>query len=585
MAGKIPRSFIDDLLARVDIVDVVNRYVPLKKAGKEYQACCPFHGEKTPSFTVSQQKQFYHCFGCGVHGSAISFLMEYDHMGFVDAVEELAHQIGVEVPREEGFSSGPDLRPLYEVMERSADYYRQQLRGHPQSDQAINYLKQRGLSGEIAVRFNIGFAPPGWDGLIKAVGVEEQNLKRLRITGMTSDPDGKCYDRFRERIMFPLRDQRGRTIAFGARIIGEGKPKYLNSPETPLFHKGKELYGLFEMHKALRKIERLLVVEGYMDVVSLAQYGIDYAVATLGTATTPDHLERLFKTCSEITFSFDGDRAGREAAWKAMNVALPMMRAGRELRFLLLPDGEDPDTLIRKEGRHKFEARVVAALPFSTFFFDYLSSQVNTDTIDGRAHLAQLAKPLLERLPAGFFREMMFQRLGELVGLKSHSAVNPKRANKQKVVKGASPTKRTTPVRKAIALLMQYPALAKLLIDSSQQEWRELDVPGISLLVEIVEVLKQRPELSSAALLERWRDRDEFSSLQRLQYYDIEIDQGHDSELLGVIEILQREWKRRHDKSLLSKLSPSDMSEEEKVLVKQRFSERAAVQKKADGLE
>ncbi len=584
MAGKIPRNFIDDLLARVDIVDVINRYVPLKKAGKEYQACCPFHGEKTPSFTVSQQKQFYHCFGCGVHGSAISFLMEYDHMGFVDAVEELAHQIGVEVPREEGVSSGPDLRPLYEIMQHSADYYRQQLRAHPQAELAINYLKQRGLSGEIAARFNIGFAPPGWDGLIKNVGAKEQDLKRLRIAGMTSDPDGKCYDRFRERIMFPLRDQRGRTIAFGARIIGDGKPKYLNSPETPLFHKGKELYGLYEVRKALRKIERLLVVEGYMDVVSLAQYGIGYAVATLGTATTQDHLDRLFKTCSEITFCFDGDRAGREAAWKAMNVALPMMRDGRELRFLTLPDGEDPDSLVRAEGREKFEERVAAATPLSSFLFDQLISQVDTDTIDGRAHLGQLAKPLLERMPAGFFREMMFQRLGELVGLKRRPSVRQKSVGVQKGIISQS-AKRTTPVRKAVALLMQYPELAPLLFDAPHQDWRELDRPGIPLLVEILEMLEQNPALSSAALLERWRGRDEFKSLQRLQYYNTEIDQGHDSELLGIIGILQREWEQQHDKSLLSKFNPSDMSEQEKLLVKKRFSKRVPVQKKSDGLE
>ncbi|MCF6282573.1 MAG: DNA primase [Candidatus Polarisedimenticolaceae bacterium] len=582
MAGKIPRDFIDDLLTRVDIVDVVNRYVPLKKAGKEFQACCPFHGEKTPSFTVSQQKQFYHCFGCGAHGSAISFLMEYDHMGFVDAVEELAHQMGVEVPREEGFSTGPDLRPLYDVMQRSVDFYRQQLRNRPRADLAINYLKQRGLSGEIAARFDIGFAPPGWDGLIKSVGAKEQDLKRLRITGMTSDPDGKCYDRFRERIMFPLRDQRGRTIAFGARIIGDGKPKYLNSPETPLFHKGKELYGLYEVHKALRKIVRLLVVEGYMDVVSLAQYGIDYAVATLGTATTPDHLDRLFKTCSEVTFSFDGDRAGREAAWKAMNVALPMMRDGRELRFLLLPDGEDPDTLVRKEGKSQFEERVAAALPLSTFLFDQLASQVDTSTIDGRAHMGQLAKPLLERLPEGLFREMMFQRLNELVGLKR----NPPKRVVRRVASGSSgTTKRVTPVRKAIALLMQYPELAQSLADVAHQEWRELEMLGIPLLVEIIDLLNQRPDLSAAALLERWRGRDEFSSLQRLQYYDIEIDQGHDSELLGVIGILQREWVRRHETSLLSKLSPSDMTDEEKASLIKQLSERAALQKKPGELE
>ena len=578
MAGKIPRSFIDDLLNRIDIVDVVNRYVPLKKAGKEYQACCPFHGEKTPSFTVSQQKQFYHCFGCGVHGSAISFLMEYDHMGFVDAVEELAHQIGVDVPREEGLSSGPDLRPLYEIMRRSVDYYLQQLRTHPEAGQAVSYLKQRGVSGEIAARFDIGFAPSGWDGLIKSVGAEEQDLKRLRLAGMTSDPDGKCYDRFRERIMFPLRDQRGRAIAFGARIIGDGKPKYLNSPETPLFHKGKELYGLYEVRKALRKIERLLVVEGYMDVVSLAQYGIDYAVATLGTATTPDHLDRLFKTCSEVTFCFDGDRAGREAAWKAMSVALPKMRDGRELRFLLLPDGEDPDTLVRKEGALEFEGRVAAALPLSTFLFDHLASQVNTETIDGRAHMAQLAKPLLEQLPAGVFREMMFQRLTELIGLKRSKVIKPVAVRERKSARSGV-AKRTTPVRKAVALLMQYPELAQSIPADQYKDWQELNMPGIPLLIEMIDALHQRPDLSAAALLERWRERDEFGSLKRLQAYDIEIEQGHESELLGVIRILQQAWSEQNEMALLSKQSPSEMTEEEKLLLKRRLSERVNMQK------
>ena len=585
MAGKIPGSFIDDLLNRIDIIDVVNRYVTLKKAGKEYKACCPFHGEKTPSFTVSQQKQFYHCFGCGAHGSAISFLMEYDHMGFVDAVEELAHQIGVEVPREEGVSSGPDLRPLYEIMQRSVDYYRQQLRSHAQADQAVSYLKQRGLSGEIAARFDIGFAPPGWDGLIKHIDAEEQDLKRLRITGMTADSDGRCYDRFRDRIMFPLRDQRGRTIAFGARIIGDGKPKYLNSPETPLFHKGRELYGLYEVRKALRKIERLLVVEGYMDVVSLAQYGIDYAVATLGTATTTDHLNRLFKTCSEITFCFDGDRAGREAAWKAMNVALPMMRDGRELRFLLLPDGEDPDTLIRKEGNTRFEERVTAALPLSTFLFEHLADQVNTDTIDGRAHMAELAKPLLGQLPAGLFREMMFQHLGERVGLTNNRIIKRVAATKSKPVRDSSAAKRTTPVRKAIALLMQFPELAQSLSEDQYIEWQGMDVRGIPLLLEIIKTLHKQPGLSPAALLEHWRDRDEFEPLKRLQYYDIEIEQGHESELLGVIRILQQEWRQQCEKALLSRLSPSEMTNEEKTLLKQRLSERVDTQKRAGKVE
>lgn len=338
MAGKIPAHFIDELLNRVDIVDLINGRVPLKKAGRDYHACCPFHHEKTPSFTVSREKQFYHCFGCGAHNNAIGFLMEYDNLSFVDAVEELAAQIGLEIPRETGDDSGPDYRPLYETLEQAARFYQWQLRKHADADRAIGYLKQRGLTGDISADFGIGFAPPGWDNLIRQLGQDTKGLERLRLSGLISEPEqNKCYDRFRDRIMFPIRDHRGQTIAFGGRILDDSKPKYLNSPETPVFHKGRALYGLFEARKALRKIERLLVVEGYMDVVALAQFGIRYAVATLGTATTDEHLERLFRTTSEVIFCFDGDRAGREAGWKALQTALPHMKDGREARFLFLP--------------------------------------------------------------------------------------------------------------------------------------------------------------------------------------------------------------------------------------------------------
>jgi len=368
MAGRIPQQFIDDLLNRVDIVEIIDSRVPLKKKGKEYSACCPFHNEKTPSFTVSQNKQFYHCFGCKANGSAIGFLMEYEHLSFPDAIEELARSQGIDVPYEGGQRPDPEAKKaqtdLYDLMQEADQFYQKQLRQHALSEQAVNYLKERGLSGEVAKIFGIGFAPDGWDNLLKALGTTPEHEKALVTAGMLIQKDnGKCYDRFRDRIMFPIRDRRGRCIAFGGRILPKEQPndkdaKYLNSPETPLFHKGRELYGLYEARQALRDIPRLMVVEGYMDVVALAQFEVRYAVATLGTATTPDHLQRLFQLTSEVVFCFDGDRAGKEAAWRALQTCLPEMRDGRETRFMFLPDGEDPDSYIRKIGKEAFELEI-----------------------------------------------------------------------------------------------------------------------------------------------------------------------------------------------------------------------------------
>ncbi|MFM1892488.1 MAG: hypothetical protein RLZ44_1565, partial [Pseudomonadota bacterium] len=359
MAGKIPQRFIDDLIARVDIVDVINQRVPLKKAGHEYKACCPFHDEKTPSFTVSPTKQFYHCFGCGAHGTAIGFLMDYDRLSYPEAIEALADDLGLEVPHEAGVERGPDLSPLYEILEQAARFYAWQLRRHPDSARAVEYLRQRGVSGEIAADFRIGFAPPGWDNLLRELGGDARAVDSLRGAGLISEPeDGKRYDRLRDRIVFPILDARGRVVGFGGRVLGAGEPKYLNSPETPVFHKGRELYGLYQAKQAVKQLERLLVVEGYMDVVALAQFGIRYAVATLGTATTAEHLEKLFRSVPEVVFCFDGDRAGRDAAWKALETALPLLREGRQARFLFLPEGEDPDTLVRREGAAAFAARV-----------------------------------------------------------------------------------------------------------------------------------------------------------------------------------------------------------------------------------
>ncbi len=575
MAGRIPPQFIDELLNRVDIVDLINSRVPLKKGGKDYQACCPFHDEKTPSFTVSREKQFYHCFGCGAHGTALGFLMEYDRLGFVEAVEELAQREGLEVPREGSGSSGPDYRPLYEVLEKASNYYRNQLRQHPEAGRAVAYLKARGLTGEIAAEFGIGFAPPGWDNLINHLGKQSEGLERLRTTGMISEPEGKCYDRFRERIMFPILDRRGRTIAFGGRIIGDGKPKYLNSPETPLFHKGRELYGLYEARKALKKIDRLMVVEGYMDVVALAQFGVRYAVATLGTATTPDHLEQLFRTTSEIIFCFDGDRAGREAGWKALNTALPLMRDGREARFLFLPEGDDPDSLIRREGKEQFEQRVQQAAPLSRFLFDRLTGEVEMETPAGRARLAELATPLLARLPQGVFRELMQKELNELVGVSLPSGQPTTQPTKKaaRTKAGQRDNRGMTPLRLAIALLLQNPRLATL--EGLPQEWRRLDATGIPILKELLELLQIQPNLIPVQLIERWREREEYPYLARLLATDLLIpESGMEKEFQDALHHLEQQLPAKELDQLLEKAEREGLSEDEKHRLKALLDHR-----------
>ena len=525
MAGRIPQTFIDDLLTRTDIVDVIDSRVQLKKAGREYKACCPFHDEKTPSFTVSQVKQFYHCFGCGVHGTAISFLMEFEHMDFVEAVEDLAQLAGLEVPRDTNFESRPQAstQPLHELLEKASTYYQQQLRNHPQAGRAVDYLKQRGLSGEVAARFGVGFAPPGWDNLLTALGSDDTARQGLKETGLVierSDGSG-VYDRFRDRIQFPIQDRRGRTIGFGGRVLGDDTPKYLNSPESSVFHKGQELYGLFEARKAVRKLERLLVVEGYMDVVALAQFDINYAVATLGTATTPEHLERLFRTAPEVVFCFDGDRAGRAAAWRALENSLPVLRDGREARFLFLPEGEDPDSLVRQVGREKFEQQIGGAVHLSDFLFDHLTSELDIDSIDGRARLVDQARPLLARLPDSVFRQLMVERLAEIARTDAtrleERLKKPAEKETPKHTRPVPPSAQhsgKSAVRDAIAILLHQPELAQQL-DALPFPPSEL-LPGIPLLAELFELLQQRPGLTTGSVLEHWRDREEARHLSKL---------------------------------------------------------------------
>lgn len=576
MAGRIPQHFIDDLLTRIDIVEVIDNRVPLKKAGHEYKACCPFHNEKTPSFTVSQVKQFYHCFGCGEHGNAISFLMDYEHMDFVEAIEALAHGAGIEVQREAGTGQAPQAgnQAAYDLLERAARYYQQQLRDHPEAQRAIDYLNKRGLSDEVATRFGIGFAPPGWDNLTHSLGSDKKSQQQLLKAGLAierNDGNG-VYDRFRDRIQFPIHDRRGRTIGFGGRVINkDDTPKYLNSPETPVFHKGRELYGLYEVRKAMRKLERILVVEGYTDVLALAQFGINYAVATLGTATTHDHLEILFRTVPEVIFCFDGDRAGRQAAWRALENTLPVLRDGREARFLFLPEGEDPDSQVRKIGKDGFETALNQATPLSDFFFNHLSSEVDISNMDGRARLVELTRPYLAKLPDGIFREMMTERLAEIA---QTDAVRLARRLEQSMERktntpGAatrpppSASGQDSPVRKAVALLLHQPGLAGGIEQAALADQDEL--PGLVLLAELVRLIQQQPELNTGAILEHWRGRDEARHLHKLaQWEPLSGSMDLATELHGIIEQIKQQLTDIRINYLSSKERESHLDSAEK---------------------
>ena len=563
MAGRIPQQFIDDLIDRVDIVEVIDARVPLKKAGREYTACCPFHNEKTPSFTVSPAKQFYHCFGCGAHGTAIGFLMEYEHMDFVEAVEELARSVGLEVPREGG--EAPSPRPkegpsLYDIQAEAARFYQRQLREHPQAGRAVAYLRERGLSGEIARDFGLGYAPPGWDNLLQALGTTPERRRLLLESGLAIEKDGGgLYDRFRDRIVFPILDRRGRVVGFGGRVLGDDKPKYLNSPETPVFHKGRELYGLYEARKAPGKLQRLLVVEGYMDVVALAQFGIRNAVATLGTATTREHLEQIFRLVPEVVFCFDGDRAGRAAAWRAVENALPVMRDGREARFLFLPEGEDPDSLVRKLGREGFEAEIAKSVPFSEFFLEHLEAQVDISSMDGRARLVELARPLLARLPGGVLRELMTERLARTVGMAAERLDGLLGGARPRPAPSAAPARpagreRPSPVREAIRLLLHDPGLVEGV--EADGELAPPGTPGADILAELVELLRRQPHLrNTAAVMEHFRGHPAERHLWRLaREAPLSPPEGRAEELAGCLQLLRRAGPERRWRELQDKL-------------------------------
>jgi len=569
MAGKIPPEFIDALLARTDIVSLINSRVPLRKAGKDYQACCPFHDEKTPSFTVSPDKQFYHCFGCGAHGSAIGFLMEYERRDFREVVEDLAQQTGMEIPAAgEVVRTSPDPGPLYDLLDRTATLYRRQLHRHPQAHRAVDYLKGRGLTGEVAAAFGLGFAPPGWDFLLGTLGADAQDRERLLRCGLVIEQDGRRYDRFRDRIMFPIRDRRGRVIGFGGRVLGDDKPKYLNSPETPVFLKGRELYGLYEAQKAKYRPERLLVVEGYLDVIALAQFGITYAVATLGTATSAEHLRLLLRAAPELVFCFDGDRAGRDAAWKALETALPLATGRQQIGFLFLPEGDDPDTLIRRQGRAAFERHLDTATPLSDVLFDRLAAQVDMSSLDGRARLATLARPLLEKVPAGVYRDMLGARLAELVGIaRNRLDIGAGGGGKRT----GPPELRQRPPQEwlVVALMLQHPRLAAR-ISELDDDWKTLDKPGLRLVSELLERIVADPGITTAQLVHRAEDTlDEHYRpyLSRLTDPTLLADipeAGREADLLGAVRALNKEARDAEFERLCRRANLSELDDEAK---------------------
>ena len=513
MSGKIPQDFIDELLARVDIVEMIDRRVPLKKAGRDFTARCPFHDERTPSFTVSPTKQFYHCFGCGANGSAIGFLMNFAHLEFRDAVEELAMSAGLDMPTGEHLSpQNQDAPHLLQLVADANRWFKEQLRQHADAAEAIAYLKNRGITGEMAARFEIGFAPDGWENLTATAAGQPERLALLLKAGLVANRDkGGHYDRFRSRIIFPIHDSRGRVIAFGGRILGEGEPKYLNSPETPIFHKGAELYNLHRARAAIAKENFSFVVEGYTDVLSLTQHGIDNTVATLGTATTTIHLQRLFRLAPSVIFCFDGDRAGRDAAWKALKNVLPEMEGGCQASFLFLPDGEDPDSLVQKQGADRLRERAKGATPLPDFLFDTLLKQTDLERMDGRARLAELARPLLGSMPDGPLQELMQARLVELSGVRRHIAYpeTPRAAIKA--------NQRLSPLATAVSLLLQHPQLAKEVAPPERLTFRsEAADAGSRLLSEIHAIATKHPDISSAILVERFRNQGNFRTLEKL---------------------------------------------------------------------
>ncbi len=627
MAGLIPQQFIDDVLDRVDIVEVIDRRVSLKKSGRNYTACCPFHDEKNPSFSVNPDKQFYYCFGCGAGGNSVGFIMDYENIDFPAAVESLAAMVGLDVPREEtGGNSNlqrqrkSQAQSLYEVLAWTAHHFQMQLRQHSNKTQAIDYLKNRGLSGEVARDFGIGYAPPGWDNLLLATDeshksddkTRQQKIAQLETAGMlVKKENGDFYDRFRERIIFPIRDNRGRVIAFGGRVLNDDKPKYLNSPETPVFHKQRELYGLYEARKANRQLDYLLMVEGYMDVVSLVQFGITNAVATLGTASSIYHLEKIFRHTSKLVVCFDGDAAGKKAASRVLETALPAMSDGREVCFLFLPDGEDPDTYVRSNGKEAFFHTVDQAMPLEDFLFATASEGISLDSVAGKAKLSQRALPLIQQLPHGVFKQLMLTRLAnetgadisllqsreaEIAAAKTPSSAKTtgNEAGQQKGQQKAQASEpqnkplstaatsnkpagtelglEKTPIVWAIALLLHYPQLAKT-IELPSCVTRINSEEAKLLLKLFTHIKTQTQTVTTSMLLGYWHGTAEAAALNHCasRHKPSEKEAVAEQEFSDVLSRIKEQFEARELSQFIAELERkplSDLSEDERNKLK-----------------
>ena len=574
MSGLIPQHFINDLIARIDIVEVIGKRIEIKKAGKEFKAICPFHDDSNPSLTISSAKGFYHCFSCGAHGTALGFLMDYEHLGFVEAIESLSSDLGIDIPYEKNSKPPKRNNDLFVFMDKIQEHYQNNLKNNKK---AIDYLKKRGINGKTAKRFNIGYAPHGWQNILDHFGQSNPEIKQLLSLGLIIKKDNnEHYDRFRNRIIFPIRDNRGRFIGFGGRILNQDQPKYLNSPETPLFHKGKELYGLYECQQAIRNIKKIVVVEGYMDVIGLAQHGVNYAVASMGTATTADHFTRLFRLTDFICFCFDGDQAGVDAAWRALKNALPHIREGRQIKFVFLPNGEDPDSYIRNNSAADFEKQLKAGADLSDFLIDKIAQNIDIKSIDGKARLAEKAKPLISQIPKGIFKELIIEKLSEFIALspkklKTLITQNAKRNsikfrnNKVTYNKTAQKKNKESPsiIKKAITLVLNYPEIVKNIDDFSTNDQNK---PGTEILKKLIDTIKEEPKINTAGLIERWRDDKEGKYLGQLAITELPENTEFDAltELKNCFLLLEKIYYKERINILIDKQSKNELSAKEK---------------------
>ena len=573
MAGKIPQNFIDELLTRTDIIDVIDAYVPLKKAGKNHKACCPFHEEKTPSFNVNQDKQFYYCFGCTASGTAITFLMEHLRIGFVEAIEDLASRAGMEIPRE-AYNSGDSSsvsNKLYELLESITEYYTNELKNNKNTNNIINYIKKRNINNETRVEFELGFAPPGWDNLVSNFGKSKETIKLLVDAGVIIKNDrGSYYDRFRNRLIFPIRDQRGRVIGFGGRVLGDETPKYLNSPETQIFQKGRELYGLFQARKASRDLKDIYIVEGYMDVIALAQFGIKNVVATLGTAATFEHIGKLFRITNKLIFCFDGDKAGKKAAWRALENSLSLLKNGRQVYFIFLPNNEDPDTFVNKNGKNAF-INTKMLTPLSDFLFNSISHNINLEILEGRSEMINKTLPYLAKLPLDPYKDIIVKELSKITGYEVNDIQKqlsiPEKSDLKKLKNSNKKVENNRGIEKIrwlIRCLLHQPSLA--LNVESTESLLALESSGIDFLCELIQLIKKNPNITLGGILENWRDSKFEKRLCELASEEDEFNEiGVTNEVFtdaisGLIETHQKEFETFKKKS-----SPLELTDEEKL--------------------